>query len=88
MTTLVFICAGCGRFGGFEVNEREVEDACFNCPHCGNSDVDWISRPDVSNGSADINLLERKVIEKLMEAYKALDAGDTRQLETLIGTIS
>jgi hypothetical protein len=83
VTTLVFICAGCGRFGGFEVGEAEGEP--FNCPHCGNSDIDWVSRPDISNGSDPIVQLERAVLEKLNRAYAALDKGNTKLLETMIG---
>jgi hypothetical protein len=41
---LVFICPSCGRFGLIQTPEKAIEAAC---PYCGNTDLDWLSRPDL-----------------------------------------
>ena len=86
---LIFICAGCGRFGSTEAKTEDGEIVA-SCPYCGNSDFDWISRPDLDDPKMNVDKLdgllgsvEKLVMSVMNRAYDAFDlSGDSSATKT------
>lgn len=86
---LVFICAGCGRFGN-QVAKEEDGKIVASCPYCGSDDTDWISRPDIDDPKKNkdkveglLNEVEKLVLDIMNRAYDAYDlSSDTSATKT------
>lgn len=81
---ILFICPGCGRFGSLDAPEGDVVEV--ECPYCGDTDMDWMSRPDLDNpkaGPAVDGLLrstENLVLRIMKRAYGVYDEdADTKE---------
>lgn len=68
---IVFLCPSCGRLGMLEPPETDEEVACL---YCGSNDLDYLSRPGMSEGGDELlPQLERKVLEVLHLVYENYD---------------